>query len=166
MYRWLETLEQRHIEFQRYIQYCQFMTHIWTSSANEIGISHSPLESASLQARGLRQAAIFEDLGSLALSKFAEVAHPDFFRLDTDLAELVAVFRKTQLSWMCDLNIARADLVCDLCNSNILSHDLAEFWFEVRWDVLTSCSEEKTEMISMYLTFFIITYFTHDFLLN
>lgn len=113
MYCWLETLEQRHIEFQHYIRYCQFMSHIWTSSTNKFGINCSPLESASLRARGLRQAAIFKDLGSLALSKFAEVSHPDFFCLDTDLAELVTVFREGQLSWMHDLNIARADLVRD-----------------------------------------------------
>lgn len=111
MYRWLETFEQRHVEFQRYIRFCRSMSRIWTSSTNTISINCSPSESASLRARGLRQAAIFEDLQCLALSKFAEVAHPDFFNLEADLADLVAVFRESQLKWMRNLDIVRADLV-------------------------------------------------------
>lgn len=131
MYHWLETLEQRHVEFQRYILYCQSMSRMWTSAANDVSIDCKPLEFAALQAQGFRQAAIFEDLQSLALAKFSEVAHPAFFQLETDLAGLVAVFREDQLKWMRDLDIIRADLVRDLYNSDSVLMLLQEFGSEL-----------------------------------
>lgn len=114
MYRWLETFEQRHVEFQRYIRYCQSMSRIWTSAANDIRADCGPSlssEGSAQQARGLRQAAIFDDLKHLALRKFSEVAHPSFFRLDVHLAGLITDFRQSQLKWMTDLNVIHADVV-------------------------------------------------------
>lgn len=117
MYRWLETFEQRHVEFQRYILYCQSMSRIWTSAANNISIDRGVLttsETFALRARGLRQAAIFDDLKCLALARFSEVVHPGFFQLNENLAPLITDFRQDQLEWMSDLDIIRADLVCGL----------------------------------------------------
>lgn len=130
MYRWLETFEQRHVEFQRYILYCQSMSRIWTSAANDISVEGGSLamsDVCALRARGLRQAAIFDDLKHLALRKFSEVVHPAFFHLEVHLAVSITDFRKIQLGWMSDLDIIRADLVGGLYVGLICSDGWQEF---------------------------------------
>ncbi|KAJ3710096.1 hypothetical protein C8R42DRAFT_648974 [Lentinula raphanica] len=113
MYRWLETFEQKHGEFQRYILTCKSLANLWTSAANDLLLEFHQLpqwELASFRARGLRQAAIFEDLSYLALRRFEEVAHPAFLTLDSHLSGPVDAFRQVQLQWMSDLDVLRADL--------------------------------------------------------
>lgn len=149
MYRWLETLEQKHVDLQRNILFCQKMSLFWTTAANDIPpVELGELgrqELAAFQARGLRQAAIYNDLGRLALRKFEEVAHPTLFTLESHLGRAIDDFRQDQLKWMRPMGIERADLVSCLQARDIRCPDQFEdFWFESGGDILQPSAEEET----------------------
>ncbi|KAJ3830999.1 hypothetical protein EV361DRAFT_874989, partial [Lentinula raphanica] len=115
MYRWLEEFESKHCKFHRYIRTCRRLLEIWTMVADETNNIEEAAEievhKQALQARALRQAAIFNDLETLALNSFGEVAHPDFFDMSSDLVPRIEIFHREQLKWMGDLDIIRSDLV-------------------------------------------------------
>ncbi|KAL0572000.1 hypothetical protein V5O48_009966 [Marasmius crinis-equi] len=123
MYRWLEDFEMKHAQLHRVIRSFCYRAHAW----REVSKVDGPLQSEdfafdtdfqtaqreklALAAWARRQAAINEDLGDLAMAHLKEVGHPEFIDVECDIVARVTDFRNTQLEWMKDLNVERADLL-------------------------------------------------------
>ena len=78
---------------------------VWTSLANDnqvtgIGMEYNCQMQHGTQAQAKWQVVLFEDVGSLALQTFQEVAHLAFFTLDSHLEPHVIQFHNKQLSWI------------------------------------------------------------------
>ncbi|KAK7033985.1 hypothetical protein VNI00_012612, partial [Paramarasmius palmivorus] len=105
MYRWMEQLKIKHVEFERTIAHFKKMEEVWVLMAVW---GATP----GYSAHAFRQGTFFRNLATQALSRYHSVCHPAFAHQDKDmiLADKVQEWRNEQLKWMDDMGIHRAYL--------------------------------------------------------